>query len=69
MSRVASWPHGKSRFDHSLGKGSSESRSTTASDPARYLVNYADLRAAFGTDQRAAMLHGIGTGAAEGRVA
>ncbi len=54
-------------LDYWLGKRFSENRSTTAFDPARYLAMDADLRAAFGTDQHAATLHWVQSGAAEGR--
>ena len=36
-------------------------------DPAQYLTNYADLRAAFGTDTEAATVHFITAGYFEGR--
>ena len=36
-------------------------------DAAQYLANYADLRAAFGTDEQAAVIHFLTYGAAEGR--
>ena len=39
----------------------------TPLDAGQYLANYSDLRAAFGNDEHAAVLHYINFGYAEGR--
>ena len=51
---------------HFIENGHSEGR-TVSFDPAQYLANYADLRAAFGADTWSATQHYIIAGYAEGR--
>ena len=52
---------------HWMAHGRAEGRAPGGFDAARYLANYADLRAAYGPDQEAATAHYIVHGASEGR--
>jgi hypothetical protein len=53
--------------NHYILAGYAEQRAPDLFDAAQYLVNYADLQAAFGTDTEAATIHYITNGYFEGR--
>ena len=55
-------------LEHWFASGFAEGRSATAFNPAQYLANYADVRAAVDTDLQAATRHYVQFGAAENRV-
>lgn len=66
-SQVAANPNPDLGTNHYLQTGYFENRAAHRFDPAQYLANYTDLRAAFGTNTQAATVHFITAGYFEGR--